>query len=74
MKLQQACLKRFHPRQYAQSADGSQRPGDVPYSRLTGRVSALFRGWQEDLQGVERAKSEEGIAGITHGSQFGLLK
>ena len=70
MKLQQAYLKKFNPRQYAHAADGSQRSEDVPYSRLTGRVSALFRGRQEDLQGVEPAKSEEGIASIAHGSSL----
>jgi hypothetical protein len=70
MKLQQAHLKKFKPRQYAYSTDGERRPEDVPYSRLAGMVSALFRGRQGDLQGLERAKSEEGIAGITHGSNL----
>ena len=68
MKLQQAYLKKFNPRPYGRSTDGSRRPEDVPYSRLTGKVSALFRGRLEDFQGVEPAKTEEGIAGITHSS------
>jgi hypothetical protein len=73
MKLQQAYLKKFNPRQHAYSTDGSRRPEDVPYSTLTGRVSAMFRSRLEDFQGVEPAKFEEGIAGITHVPQFGLL-
>lgn len=66
MKLQQAYLKKYHPRQYTE---------DVPYPgrRLSSRVSALFRGRQEDSQDPEPAKSEEGTVGITHGFQLGLL-
>ena len=72
LKLQQAYLKKYHPRQYAHSNDVSQHHEDAPNRRLSGRVSALFRGRQEDLQGLE-PKSEEGIAHITHGFQLGLL-
>ncbi|KAF8269722.1 hypothetical protein EI94DRAFT_1724545 [Lactarius quietus] len=57
VKLQQACLKKYNPRQYAHSPDASQRPQDVPYIGLSGRVSALFGGRQEDLQGLEPVKS-----------------
>ncbi|KAF8269718.1 Rho GTPase activation protein [Lactarius quietus] len=59
MKLQQAYLKRYNPRQYAQSPDASQLPGDTPYTRFSGRFSALFRGPQEVLQVPEPVKSEE---------------
>jgi hypothetical protein len=62
MKLQQAYLKKNNPRQYAHSTDGSQRPEDVLNRRLSSRVSAFFRGPQEDSQGQNPAKSEEGIA------------
>ena len=67
MKLQRAYLNKLHPRQYAHSTDASQRPEDVPYTgrRFSSRISDLFRGRQEDLQGVELAKPEEGIVSIT---------
>jgi hypothetical protein len=61
MKLQQAYLKKNNPRQYAHSTDGSQRPEDILSRGLSSRVTALFRR-QEDLQGQNPAKSEEGIA------------
>ncbi|KAI9453211.1 Rho GTPase activation protein [Lactarius psammicola] len=72
LKLQQAYLKKYHPRQYAHSTDVSQSPQDVPNTgqRLGGRVSALFRGRQEDLSGLEPAKSEGGIANIAHEFQL----
>ena len=73
LKLQQAYLKKYNPRQYAYSNDASQHPEDGPNRRLSGRVSALFRGRQEDSQGLEPAKSEEGIANISHGFQVTLL-
>jgi hypothetical protein len=75
LKLQQAYLKKYHPRQYARSNDVSQRPEDAPNRRLGGKVVALYRGRPEDLQGLglEPAKSEEGIANITRGFRLGLL-
>ncbi|KAI9456983.1 hypothetical protein BJY52DRAFT_1187588 [Lactarius psammicola] len=66
-KLQQAYLKKYHSRQYAHSTDVAQVPQDNPNKRFGGKVSALFRGRQEP------AKSEEGIADITHGFQLGFL-
>ncbi|KAF8269717.1 hypothetical protein EI94DRAFT_906828 [Lactarius quietus] len=59
MKLQQAYLKKYNPRQYAQSPDASQPPEDVPYIGLSGRVSALFGGRQIYGQVPEPVKSEE---------------
>ncbi len=59
-KLQQAYLKKYHPEQYAHSTD-------VQNKRFGGKVSALFRGRRGDLQEPEPAKSERGIADITHG-------
>jgi hypothetical protein len=73
LKLQQAYLKKYHPRQYVHSNDVSKRPENAPNRRLSGRVSAPVRSRQEDLQGLEPAKSEEGIANIIHGFQLGLL-
>ncbi|KAI9453197.1 hypothetical protein BJY52DRAFT_1189751 [Lactarius psammicola] len=58
-KLQQAYLKKYHPRQISHSTDVSQRPQDVPNKRFGGKVSALFRGRREDLREPEPAKSEE---------------
>ena len=71
LRLQQAYLKKYHPRQYPHPND-AQRPEDGLNRRLVGRVSALFRGWQEDSQGSEPAKSEleEGIADTTNGFQL----
>ncbi len=60
-------LKKYHLRQYAHSTDISQSPQDVPNKRFGGKVSALFRGWREDLREPEPAKSEESIADIVHG-------
>jgi len=73
LKLQQGYLKKYHPRQYAQSPNVSQSSQDVPNKRFGGGVSALFRGWQEDLRGLEPSKSEEGIANIAHVFQLCLL-
>ncbi len=64
-KLQQAYLKKYHPRQYAHSTEVLQRPQDVPNKRFGGRVLALFHGKREDLrEPAKPAKSEEGIADI----------
>jgi hypothetical protein len=65
MKLQQAYLKKNNPRQYAHSTDGWHRPEDFSNRGLGSRVTALFRR-QEDLLGQNPAKSEEGIACLTH--------
>jgi hypothetical protein len=73
LKLQQTYLKKYHPRQSPHSYDVSQRPEDVPNKRQSGRVPALFRGRQEDLQGPKPAKSKEGIANTTHGFQLDFL-
>ncbi|KAF8269720.1 hypothetical protein EI94DRAFT_1785199 [Lactarius quietus] len=62
MKLQQAYWKKYNPRQYYRSSKDSHRPEDAPY---TGYFSGLFRHWQEDPQGPDPAKAEEGIASIT---------
>ena len=70
-KLQKAYLKRF-----SHYNEVLQRPEDVRNKRFGGKVSALFRGRREDLQESELtkpAKSEEGIADITHGFQISLL-
>jgi hypothetical protein len=66
MKLQQAYLKNNNPRQYAHSTNSSQRPEGVSNRRFTSRFSTFFRGRQEDFQGQEPAKSDEGIASLTH--------
>jgi hypothetical protein len=73
LKLQQAYLKKYHPRQYAHSDDGSQRAESRQLGVLSSRFSALFRGRQEDLQGLEPAKSDEGIVNITHGRGSNLV-
>ena len=74
-KLQQTYLKKYYPQQYAHSTDISQRSPDVPNKRFGGRVSALFRGRREGLRDPEpeAAKSDEGIADITHGFRLSLL-
>ncbi len=72
-KLQQAYLKKYYPQQYAHSTEVSERPEDVPNKSFGSKVSALFHGRREDLRDPEPAKSEEGIADITHGFQLGLL-
>ncbi|KAI9433271.1 hypothetical protein H4582DRAFT_2101678 [Lactarius indigo] len=59
LKLQQAYLKKHHPRQYPQSTDVSQHSQDVPNKKFGNRVSAIFGGRQEDLGGLEPSKSEE---------------
>ncbi|KAH8992689.1 hypothetical protein EDB92DRAFT_1945106 [Lactarius akahatsu] len=69
-KLQQAYSKKYHPRQYAQSADVSKCSQDVPNKRFGNMVSALFGGRQEDLGGLE---PEEGTTNIIHGFQLQLV-
>ncbi|KAI9433262.1 Rho GTPase activation protein [Lactarius indigo] len=59
LKLQQAYLKKHHPRQYSQ---------DGPNKR-----SGNADGRQEDLGGREPSESKEGVANITYGSQHCLL-
>ncbi|KAI9433269.1 hypothetical protein H4582DRAFT_2082416 [Lactarius indigo] len=59
LKLQQAYLKKHHPRQAPQSADVSQYPQDGLNKRFGNKVSALFGSRQEDLGGLEPSKSEE---------------
>ncbi|KAH8989319.1 hypothetical protein EDB86DRAFT_1903013 [Lactarius hatsudake] len=59
LKLQQAYLKKHHPRQYPQSTDVSQHSQDGPNRRFGNRVSAIFGGRQEDIGGLEPSRSEE---------------
>ncbi|KAI9439448.1 hypothetical protein BJY52DRAFT_1421308 [Lactarius psammicola] len=58
LKLQQEYLKKYNPRVFQRSQDISNK---------------RFRGRRKDLWEPEPAKSEEGIADITHGCQLGLL-
>ena len=64
-RLQKAYLKK-----YSHYTKASQRPEDAQNNRFGVKVAALFRGRREDLRAPELAKpakSEEGIANITHG-------
>jgi hypothetical protein len=66
-KLQQAYLKKYYPQH---STEDSQHPQDIQNKRFGGNASALFRGRREYLREREPAKpakSEEGMADITHG-------
>jgi hypothetical protein len=79
LKLQQAYSKKHHPVE-SHSSEVLQRAEDVRNKRFGGKVSALFRGWREDLREPELAKqvakaamSEEGISEITHAFQVSLL-
>ena len=74
--LQQAYLKKYYPQEYSHSTGVSQPHEDVRNKRFGGKVSALFRGRREDLRSPELtklAKSEEGIANITHVFRVSLL-
>ncbi|KAH9051875.1 hypothetical protein EDB87DRAFT_631112 [Lactarius vividus] len=59
LKLQQAYLKKHHPRQHPQSTDILQSSQDGPNKRFGNKVSAIFGGRQEYLGGLEPPKSEE---------------
>ena len=77
-KLQQEYLKKNRSRQYAYSANVSQRPqGVTPLvadsnKRFGRRMSALFRGQRESQREPGPAPSEEGIANVTIRFQLGL--
>ncbi|KAF8269704.1 hypothetical protein EI94DRAFT_1724481 [Lactarius quietus] len=58
-KLQEAYLKKYHPREYAHSTRVPRRPEDVPNRGFGHKVSTLFRGRQEAFRGSEPAQSEE---------------
>ena len=75
-KLQLAYLKEHNPLEYSHSTEVLQRPEDDRSKRFGGKISALFRGWREDVREPELAKpikSEEGIANITLEFKVNLL-
>ncbi|KAH9051871.1 hypothetical protein EDB87DRAFT_1693352 [Lactarius vividus] len=59
LKLQQAYLKKHHPRQYPPSTNVLQYSPDGPNRRVGNRVSAIFGGRQEDLVGLQHSSPEE---------------